>query len=309
MARWCSDRGLVTKGHPLCWHQVAPKWHTEKSLDEMRRLQMERIRREVGRFAGLIDMWDVVNEAVVMPSFDREPNHMSPLVNRHGVVPILAEAFAAAREAGPRAALVLNDYDHTEKYERLIADCLEAGLPIDVIGLQSHMHRGYVGGDAIWEVCERFARFGKPLHWTEATIISGEIKDPLNYSGRYEGWTTTPEGEARQADEVADFYTTLYAHPAVEAITWWDFRDGCWLGAPAGLVREDMSPKPAYERLMGLMKGEWWSCERTLVTDETGSFEFTGTLGDYEITAGGLKASFAHDGSPEGRVALASAGH
>ena len=47
------------------------------------------------------------------------------------------------------------------------------------------------------------------------------------------------------------FYTALFAHPAVQAITWWDFSDlGAWLGAPAGWLRRDMSPKPVYDRLM-----------------------------------------------------------
>jgi hypothetical protein len=56
------------------------------------------------------------------------------------------------------------------------------------------------------------------------------------------------------------FYTVLFAHPAVQAITWWDFSDhGAWQGAAAGLLRKDMSPKPVYERLEGLIKGEWWT--------------------------------------------------
>ena len=32
-----------------------------------------------------------------------------------------------------------------------------------------------------------------------------------------------------------------------------------WQRAPAGLVRSDESPKPVYERLMSLIKGEWWT--------------------------------------------------
>lgn len=53
-------------------------------------------------------------------------------------------------------------------------------------------------------------------------------------------------------------YTLLYSHPAVQAITWWDFSDHhAWMGAPSGLVRADMSPKPLYERLLRLVWGEW----------------------------------------------------
>ena len=75
----------------------------------------------------------------------------------------------------------------------------------------------------------------------------------------------------------------LFSHPAVEAITWWDFADlGSWQGAPAGLVRKDMTPKPAYEALTRLIKGKWWTGEAKLTTDAAGKVRFRGYLGAYE---------------------------
>lgn len=295
MAEWCHQRDIVAKGHPLCWHMVPPPWHATRSPEEMQRLQIERIHREVEAFRGRIDMWDVVNEAVVMPAFTRHANHMTPIVQAHGVVPILKEAFACAREANPGAVLLLNDFDHTEACEQLIEQCLDAGVDIDTIGIQSHMHQGYLGHDTIWSICERFARFGKPLHWTEATLISGDIRQDNDFHTQQEEWPSTPDGEERQAEEVVDFYTTLYSHPAVEAITWWDFRDGCWLGAPSGLVRQDMSPKPAYERLMELIKGEWWFGQQALTTDAAGEVSLSGPRGEYELVVAGREINYIHD--------------
>ncbi len=46
---------------------------------------------------------------------------------------------------------------------------------------------------------------------------------------------------------------------------WWDLEDGNWLNAPGGLVRKDLSPKPAYERLRTLIRDEWGFSSRTLV--------------------------------------------
>jgi GH35 family endo-1,4-beta-xylanase len=183
--------------------------------------------------------------------------------------------------------LVLNDYDHTEEYARLIEACLDADVPIDVIGIQSHMHKGYLGDARVWEVCERLARFGKPLHWTEASLISGEFKPRMSFHHRYKRWPSTPEGEARQAEEVAKFYTVLFSHPAVEAVTWWDLPDHKWLGAPSGLVRADMTPKPAYERLLALVKGAWWTGELRLDADARGEVRFRGFLGDYRVEGDG----------------------
>jgi GH35 family endo-1,4-beta-xylanase len=295
MAEWCRDHGITTKGHPLCWHETMPEWTLGMPLEEAERLQMDRIRRDMTAFKGLIGLWDVVNEAVVTPDFRRTENQLSALCRQVGRAELVRRAFAAARQAGPDATLVLNDYDHSERYEQLIEECLKAGVPIHVIGLQSHMHRGYLGSKRIWAVCERFARFGLPLHWTEASLISGDVKPDMQFHGRYEGWETTPAGEKRQADDVADFYTTLFSHPAVEAVTWWDFPDGRWLGAPSGLVRKDMSAKPAYERLLGLVKGAWWTGEVSLRTDAAGRATFRGFLGDYAVESGGLKGALRLD--------------
>ena len=80
------------------------------------------------------------------------------------------------------------------------------------------------------------------------------------------------------------FYTMLFSYPAVEAITWWDFSDRhAWQGAPAGFLRKDMTPKPAYIELKKLVKGKWWT-EAQRRTDSDGSARFRGFLGDYRIT-------------------------
>jgi hypothetical protein len=131
--------------------------------------------------------------------------------------------------------------------------------------------------ERIWDVCERFATFGVPLHVTETTILSGP-RDGDKWGA------TTPELEEQQATETARFYTTLFSHPAVEAITWWDFADRfAWQGAAAGWLREDLSPKPVYDRMKQLIKGDWWTTMEGQ-TGEDGVFTFRGFYGDYRIT-------------------------
>ena len=147
-----------------------------------------------------------------------------------------------------------------------------------VIGIQSHMHSGAWPNTKIWDVCERFSRFGVPLHFTEATILSGQ-KGWNAPKGK--AWSSTTEGEAYQARETVRFYTMLFSHPAVEAITWWDLSDlHAWKRAPAGLIRDDMSPKPAYLELEKLIKKKWWT-RTTGKSDKDGTFTFRGFAGDY----------------------------
>jgi GH35 family endo-1,4-beta-xylanase len=302
MARWCVEHGITIKGHPLCWHQVTPSWLADKPYDETLRLELDRIRRDVSAFAGLIDRWDVVNEAVSMPTFSRE-SPVSLMCVRVGQMPLIKQAFAAARAANPKAVLALNDFDTTPRYESLTRDALAAGADIDVLGIQSHMHHGFLGDKALWDICERFAKFGKPLHWTEVTIIAGPRQEKLDYSKRYEDWSSTPEGEKLQAEQAEQFYTLVFSHPAVEAITWWDLSDHeAWLGAPAGLLRKDMTPRPAYEALQKLIKGQWWTAEVRACTDAAGQVRFRGFLGSYVVESPGGKARFALERPGEVRV-------
>lgn len=292
-ARWFRERGVPAKGHPLCWHTITAPWLLALSNAEITDEQLARIRREVAGFARLIDTWDVVNEAVIMPVFDRYDNGITRIARELGRVEIVRRTFEAAREANRAALLLINDFDLSAEYERLIEGCLEAGVPIDAIGIQSHMHQGAWGEERLLGILERFSRFGLPLHWTESTIVSGHLMPPeivdLN-DYEVDEWPTTPEGEDRQADEVVRHYRTLFAHPAVAAVTWWGLPDGGWLKAPSGLVRADGSPKPAYDALLRLVKGEWWMPSTELTADAAGRLRFSGFPGTYAIECSGAGA-------------------
>jgi GH35 family endo-1,4-beta-xylanase len=300
-ARWFAQRGVRLKGHPLVWHTVKAAWMDELPLDDAWQVVLDRIRREVSDFRGLIDAWDVVNEAVIMPVFENEPDGVPNVVSRiaraKGRIPLIREAFEAARETDPGATLLINDFDLSSAYECLIEGLLENGVRIDAIGLQTHMHQGYWGEETMLAMVDRFARYGLPLHLTENTLVSGElmpahIVDLNDYQPG--SWPSTAEGEARQADEIVRHYRSLVEHPAVQSITYWGITDaGAWLGAPAGLLRVDGSHKPAYDALRDLVRGEWWLPPTRTRTDDNGVVRVSGFLGDYRVTAGAARAAFA----------------
>lgn len=293
-ARWLKEKGIILKGHPLCWHTLTAPWLMDLSNEEILKAQLDRIRRDITDFRGLIDMWDVINEVVIMPVFDKYDNGITRICKELGRIPLIREVFAAAKEADPKAVLLINDFNTSVSYEILIEGCLEAGIPIDAIGIQSHQHQGYWGVEKIQSVLERFSHFGLPIHFTENTLISGDLMPPeivdLN-DYQVDDWPTTPEGEERQAREISELYKTLFAEPSVKAITTWCIVDGQWLKAPAGLLRKDNSCKPSYNALFNLIKKEWWT-NLTVMTDENGYAEITGYLGDYEARSDGLKGRF-----------------
>jgi endo-1,4-beta-xylanase len=295
-AKWCVEHKLPVKGHPLCWHTLAPDWLLTMSNQEILEAQLKRIEREVTDFRGLIDIWDVINEAVIMPIFDKYDNAITRICKQLGRIKTIQSMFEAARAANPGAVLLLNDFDISPAFDILVEGCLEAGIGIDAIGIQSHMHQGYWGVEKTLRVLEQFERFKLPIHFTETTIISGDLMPPeildLN-DHQVEEWPTTPEGEERQAREVLLHFQTLFAHPLVTGVTWWDFADGQWLKAPSGLTRQDASGKPAYEELLKLVKGEWWMAPTRFTTDQDGKVQFNGFLGDYELTYAEKKTAFS----------------
>lgn len=296
-ARWLRERGVTLKGHPLCWHTVCANWLMQYDNETILRLQLDRIRRETVDFRGIVDMWDVINEVVIMPDFDKYDNAVTRICRDKGRIGLVKAVFAAARETNPQATLLINDFNTSVSYEILLEGLLEAGVPIDVIGIQSHQHQGYWGREKLENVLERFSRFGLPIHFTENTLISGELMPPhivdLN-DFQVKDWPSTPEGEERQVREIAEMYSVLFGHPQVQAITSWDFTDRCWLNAPAGLLRKDGSEKPAYHALYDLIHGAWETHEQ-LMTDADGCLAFTGFKGDYRIAIGSAETMLALD--------------
>ena len=279
VADWCRAHGITCKGHPLAWDHPAssPNWLPDDPA-EIERLSTARVREIITRFKGRIDIWDVVNEPTDLKRFK---NAMNVWAQKLGAVPFVRLHLKVARQANPQATLLVNDYRVDPPfYEILDALRADGKLLFDTVGIQSHMHGGGWPLRKVWEVCDRYARLGVPVHFTETTIVSGPRL------GAGENWgASTPELETKQADYVARFYTTLFAHPAAQALTWWDFADaGAWQGAAAGFLRKDMSAKPVYDRLHTLVKGDWWTKTEGR-TNGNGEFTTRAFFGTHRLSA------------------------
>ena len=277
---------VTLKGHPLCWHTVCADWLLKYSDEVIMDKQLARINRDVTAFKGTIDIWDVINEVVIMPIFDKYDNAVTRICNKYGRVTLVKEVFAAARAANPDGTFLINDFNTSPQYEKLLEELLDAGVEISAIGIQSHQHQGYWGEAKLRDVLKRFSRFGLPIHFTENTLISGEIMpayiEDLN-DWQVDEWPTTEEGELRQEKEWEEMYRILFADPNIKAITGWDFADGAWLNAPSGLITKDNRCKPVYNKLLSLVKGEWWTKDEVIHTNSDGIVNIKGTKGTYGI--------------------------
>ncbi len=263
MAEWCAREGITAKGHPLTWFHNAgiPDWIKGRSFDEIRRLSEERIAEIVSRYAGRIDVWDVINEA---HDWGNELK-FSP----EQLLDLTRMSAAATRRANPRATVIVNncclwgEYVSTGRTyfgdmgrdlrapHEYLRTCLDARIDFDVVGLQVY----YPGYDMleIERMLERFAQLGKPIHITELGVSSKNEPDPTAHGREPSNSYWHAEWSERvQADWVEQFYTLCYGKPYIHAITWWDFADRGHFWPHGGFLRPDMTPKESYQRLKGL---------------------------------------------------------
>ena len=258
---------LTAKGHPLCWFHEAgcPAWLEGKPFDVWRAEQERRITEIVARYRGRIKVYDVINEAHDwgnVPQFTQEQ-----------LLEMTRLAAEATGAADPQAVRVINncclfaEYTATSTTYRgkqprplrsplqYLRAVIKAGVPFEAIGLQVY----YPEHDLfeIARMLDRFAALGKPLHITELGVSSradrderSMVKDPT--ANRWHA----PWSETVQADWIEQFYTLCYAHPAIQAVTWWDFADTGHFWAHGGFLRPDLQPKQSYHRLQNLIR-QW----------------------------------------------------
>jgi endo-1,4-beta-xylanase len=289
MAQWCAEHGIQTKAHPLVWHQSYPSWAPE-DVDATIPLLHRRVTDIVAQMSPTTKYFDVVNEASSGAAGQTPPVGESNWVNRDGAAKVVETALSWARQAGQgqNDTFIDNDYDIGENNVDMLQQMQRDGKLPDAIGIQSHMHSGVWPLTKVWMVCDRFAQFNRPIHFTETTVLSTNAPHAVDSNAPpATDWLTTPDGEQSQAAYVTQFYTVLFSHPSLRAITWWDFSDrNSWMGAPSGLVRSDMSTKPAYTALMDLIHKQWWTSSSGRSNNE-GLYRVHAFYGSYTITVEG----------------------
>ena len=177
-AKFLKSKNVTVKGHPLCWHTGCAPWLMNYDNATILKKQLERIHREVGNFKGIIDMWDIINEVVIMPIYNKYDNAITRICKEKGRVALVKAVFDAAQETNPDGIFLINDFNLSTNYEILIDGCLNAGAPIKTIGLQSHQHQGVWSKEKTEEILSRYEHFGLPIHFTENTIVAGPLVAP-----------------------------------------------------------------------------------------------------------------------------------
>lgn len=288
---YCREHDIEPKLHCLNYVPFTPDWVPD-DIRQTRYLLEKRFAEIAARYSRTIPGHEVINETLCACKrrFFQQPD-------------LVEWSFKLAEKYFPGNELIINEcagiYQHETQgnrmpYYLLIQRALEHGARIDTIGMQCHWffpidyEQGLIDqdrGDAylnpanIYSVMDRLAAFGKPLQITEITIPA---------------FANKPAFEALQAQLLKLYYSIWFSHPAMEAIIYWNLVDGyaAWTEPGdmssgenlyyGGLLRFDLSPKPAYQVMYDLFHKEWHT-DVQLVTDEQGCCKLHGFYGDYDL--------------------------
>jgi endo-1,4-beta-xylanase len=277
---FATQHDMYVLGHTLVWHSQIPRTvFNDPNGNPLTRAALlarmeEHIATLVGRYRGRVRAWDVVNEAVDEGNGWRH----SPW---HDIIgdDFMEQAFRFARKADPAARLLYNDYNtHNPRKVAFLTELFrgyrDRGVPIDGVGLQSHIGLNYPDLEEFERSIAAFEALGLEVHVTELDIDvlpnpnekSAEISNRFEYSRENDPWPNGLPDEVQKqlADRYEQFFRMLLRHRnSVKRVTFWGLHDGVsWKnGFPIRgrtnyplLFDRSMRPKPAYDRLMQLAK-------------------------------------------------------
>ncbi len=245
LVAYASATGKKIRGHTLVWHRQLPKWLLESkpSRDEAIAILREHISRVVGRYAGRVDAWDVVNEAIDDDAKMRDSFWLRTIGPDY-----VGLAFEFAHDADPKAKLYYNDYsieDLSPKSDAvfdLVRDLKKKGVAIDGVGWQAHVIAGFRIGREHLQNSKRIRELGLELSITELDL---RIELPSNV-----------EKLRLQADSFASIARFCKADKNCKALVMWGFTDahswipGAFPGFGDALIFDtSFRPKQGYDEL------------------------------------------------------------
>lgn len=294
---FCEKNGIEPREHALAYEAFYPKWLYDASVDEIKK-ELERRFAEISeRYADKIPTIEVTNEMAWTKGktdFYDDPDYVR-------------WCFELAEKYFPNNQLVINETTGnswgdkcraSDKYYAYTEAAMLKGARIDAIGMQYHLFnkreeeyektRLTLNPESLYKHMDLYSNFGKPLQVTEVTVPA---------------FSWEAEDEEIQAELIEKLYPIWFSHPNVEQIVYWNLVDGYahfWDPDPekikasqgdmtigenyyyGGLLRFDLSPKPAYFKIKELTR-KTWHTELDATSDEKGSVDFRGFYGKYDL--------------------------
>lgn len=274
---WTDANSIPLRGHNIYWgfhHWVQP-WL--KKLDNATlRATLQARGEDIGRrYRGRFAEYDFNNEMI----------HGNFYVDRLGAG-ITREMAGWVKAQDPAAKLFVNDYDiltgkRLADYIQHIHELRAAGVPIEGIGVQGHLHGDTFDPVALRHALDELAKFGLPIRVTE-----------FNFPGQRSQFMDHPElkitakEEKAKARAIVEYYRICFAHPAVTGMIMWGFWEGANWIPQSSLFKQDWTPTPAGLAYHDLVYREWWT-KWTGQVGPDGRVTIPAFFGTHRITVAG----------------------
>ena len=185
-------------------------------------------------------MRDVVNEPLERPAKVLLPKDYTYWSMTEAARDFPSTTKLDVNETG---AVWTNFHEEDSPFYLLLENLRMRGVRVDDIGFQFlilfnvQLDKNVLAGKAM-----------KPLDMLRVLDFYQKLQLPISISEiTIPTLPCTAEGEATQAELVADYYRLWFSHPAVKAITWWNLPDGTAAGtenrwAPVGCFVKTCQP-------------------------------------------------------------------
>lgn len=284
---FCEKHNIEPREHALAYDHLFPAWLKDASLDEVKENYERRCKEISERYADKIRTIEVTNEHFWIDGktalYDEDD--------------FIEYCFKTTRKYFPKNQLCINEWSEfwreaarkRTRYYLNIENAIKNGAPIDAIGMQFHMFtkqeseaeytKQAYNPDHVFKVLDLYSNFNLPIQITEITIPA---------------YTDKKEDEEIQAKLIKNMYSIWFSHKNVEQIIYWNLPDGYAAFAPqgdmtagenyyrGGLLRYDLSPKPAYDVIYDLFHKEWIT-NAEILTDCNGNAKTRGFYGEYDV--------------------------
>jgi endo-1,4-beta-xylanase len=193
-AVYAAEHNLRLRGHVLIWgragkpadleHVVRAAGDPAQKLEQVMR---EHIHTVAGRYRGQVHVWDVVNEPLAYGGTGLDDNIFTQTLGED----YIAQAFRFARQADRDAKLVLNEQIPASQYGggeaarsllALLKKLVDDGVPVDGVGLQSHMLMGIPSSEGFLDYLRAISDLGLFIELTEVDLRIGrcaKADDPV----------------------------------------------------------------------------------------------------------------------------------
>ena len=253
IAAFAAANNLTIRGHTLVWpnefQYITTPDYVRNAPDAMTMQQYidDHIEAVVTRYADVVDRWDVINEPMETLGSGVDQNRITSTLGEEWMV----LAFQKVRSLDPSAKLYINEAIAERPWAKhngllaLVGRLLEAGAPIDGIGLQGHFLAGVPSVQELVSVMQDWEALGLEVAVTELDVVT---------------WFGSEEAQAIQYGNVMNACLSV---AACTEVTFWGFTDKhTWLNSFFGpwstplLFDGEYLPKPAYAAVSAALAGE-----------------------------------------------------